>query len=684
MSAITKIFAQVLSVLIIAGMFTGIYNPCVEPFEPPVVNDPAYEGETLTIIEDGLSDYVIFVGEYAGVAGETAATKLQGFLEQISGARLEVCYDVPAGKKCISILGEHYWMGDQSAAITNEEGFRIGTINDGIFIESGGPRGTLYGVYAFLEKFLGCRWYSKDTKIIPKNSTVKVPAEIWIEEAPAFKSRASTIVQGGYDIDSALANRVNDGWEAVNLGLDRPEYGGVCGWTINHEVEGVLGVAGQLEAHPEIFAKGEDGVTPYGGYTNPCLTGPVGLFVEYAVRKIDAGARCVSFGLNNSGDICRCAVCKAVYAEEAAGAAEHDGFSGAYVRWLNKICEALAAKGEPYASTKISGFGYAITEAPPKTPCHENILIYFCPIGMCYAHTLADCTQEETHATFDVNFKGWAEKSRELAIFEYPITYDHYGIPYPIWGAMQSYIQLYRASGVTGFINCTNCMDDSAFYQMTGYLYARLLWDPDADMDALLDAFLPVCYGKGWQYIREYIRVTSEDLTGRTIGGVQYHTQCQNGATPIGNLAMTNNQLKYIDALWAKAKELSASQPRQLLNIRRAEVSWRIWKADNFRGEFWFFNFPFTRTKSSKALFEDILALDVTMHDQSTYYFGSPRDVWPAGHEKAGRQKFDKKLFYDLYLYVMWPRYWSSRQFGGDAKMEEVDNLWEMITTLVF
>ena len=45
------------------------------------------------------------------------------------------------------------------------------------------------------------------------------------------------------------------------------------------------------------------------------------------------------------------------------------------------------------------------------------------------------------------------------------------------------------------------------------------------------------------------LEITSEELTGRTIGGVTCHTNCLSGSTPTGNLAMTNNQVKYIDKL---------------------------------------------------------------------------------------------------------------------------------------
>ena len=668
-----KFFAPVLPVLIIIGMYTGLYNPRVEPFAPPAAVKPAVV-ETMPIT----GDYAIVVGADASPAERTAAQKLQYFLNETGGLELAIVEDTAPEQAREIVVGgtTRYALND---AALGEEGFIIKTQGEKIVIAGGQARGALYGVYDFLEEFVGCRFFTKDMKIVPRHDAITVPKEIDVREIPAFDYRSSTTVMGIDDVDSALANRVNSGW-SLPPELSTAAYGGLNGLNINHEVQNVLGVAGQLEAHPEIFAKGGDGVTPYGGYTNPCLTGPVDLFAAYAASRIDAGAVCVSLGLNDSGDTCQCEACKAVYAEELTGANVNDGFSGAYVRWLNRVCEALEAKGGKYAQAKISGFGYGITEAPPVTPCHDNIVIYFCPVGMCYAHTLEGCTQEQTHYTFDVNFQGWKAKCGNIAIFEYPLTYDHYGIPYPIWGAMQSYLQYYRDNGVIGLINCSNAADDAGLYAMTGWLYARLLWNPDADMDALYEKFLPGYYGPGWQYVREYIRITAEELTGRTLGGVQYHTQCQKGSTPIGNLCMTNNQIKYIDALWARAKEQASGA--QLMNIRRAEISFRIWKADNFRSEFWPLNFPPSRTVSGKRLFEDILECDVTMHDQSTYYFGSPRDVWPAGHPKAGQQKFDKQLFYDLKLYILWPRYWSSRQFGGDADMEGINGLGDMLLSL--
>jgi len=663
-----KIIDSIVSYLVIAAMFLGLYNPAVAPYVPPE-SCIVYDLETFPLVENGQSGYVIVRGANAIPAEVTAANKLQGFLKEISGVELAVVTDEAAAQEKEIVVGDtNRYAVDYDPL--GEEGFVLKTIGSKVIIAGGKPRGTLYGIYDFLEKFAGCHWYSKETKIIPEMAALEIPAAIDELEIPVFLSRAATTVQQGYDVDSALANRINDGW-VVPDELRTEAYGGLFGWIIGHDVDALVSVAaqanGQIEAHPEYFAKDENGV-PYIGYTNPCLTNPVTIqaYADYAASRIDAGVKCISLGMNDNDNICHCAGCTAMYAEESTGAANLDGFSGTYVRFLNAICEILEAKGGKYAEATISGFGYGITEEPPKTACHENILIYFCPISMCYAHKAGECSDENTRRLFEKNFLGWSAKCEAMAVFEYPLTYNLWNTPYPLWSNIQSYLQLYRDNKVLGLINCSSATDDVAFYQMTGCLYARLLWNPNADMEALYASFLPCYYGEGWQYIREYIRITGDELTGRTIVGTTFHTYCLNGATTVGSLCMTNNQIKYIDALWAKAKELTAAggQAQQLINLRRAELSWRTWKSDNFRGEFSPFNIPGSRRESNTALFHDTLALGIVQHSE--------------GAVNVSAEDFEK-----LDMNVLSPQFWSWRRLGRDNE-GQVENVWEMLWGWIF
>jgi len=642
--------SKVLSVLIIIGMFTGLYNPRVKPFVPAPVTLPAYEGETITLIGGGASDYGILRG--GSPAEITAADKLQGFLKEISGVELPIG-GAPAKKITIGIDGA-----------LAPEGFTIRTRGADIAITGGGPRGVLYGVYDFLEKFLGCRWYNKENRYIPTLATVAVPAAIDVKKSPAFEYRAPTTVNRGYDIDSALANRVNAGWAVWDL--NTPEYGGHSGYVVDHSGEKIM-PGSTFETHPEYFALGEDGQR-IGGYSNPCFSNPdvFALYKEYILAELaeNPDLECICVALNDSSAVCQCADCKQAYWEECGVPVDSvsENCSGSHFRFLNRLCEAVTPL---YPGVKISTFAYGVTQQPPKTKLHPSAVIYFCPIGMCYAHRAGECTQEETRVTFDRDYKTWLEKCGNIAVFDYPLNYNHWGVANPLWGTIQSYLQMYHNDGGVGLINCSSATDDIGFYAMTGYLYARLLWNPDADMEDLYNDFLPYYYGAGWQYIREYIRITSEELTGRTIGKVTYHTNCLTGSTPIGNLCMTNHQLKYIDALWAKAKELTAAagQEQQLLNMRRAELSWRMWKSDSFRGECWPLRIPPTRRKSNTALFYDILSLGITQHSEGGLYVSA--------------EDFEK-----LSLNLFNSQYWSWRQLGR-SKEGKLDNVWQLLWSWV-
>ena len=668
----TKIFSTIVSIFIIAGMITGLYNPCVAPFAPQEITFPAYDGETITLIEGGASDYGIVIAVGADPAEMMAANKLQDFLKEISGVALPIGDDDGGFAKRISI-GMDEALGP--------EGFHIEAVGDDIVIAGGGPRGVLYAVYDFLEKFLGCRWLNKDMKYIPRLDTVAVPAEIDELETPAFEYRECTTMQGAWDVDSALANRVNAGWSVQEL--NTPEYGGLSRYVMTgHAGEQIMSEVLEdgrtitmsspeyFARHADLFAKDING-NPVGGYSNPCFSNPevLQIYIDYVKARMEAdpATEFLSIALNDTDNTCQCLACRTAYFEECGIPMDTVGknCSGSHFRFLNQLCEAVVPL---YPNLMITTFAYFNTELPPKTRLHPNAVVYFCPIFMCYVHKAGECTQEETRETFDGNYKTWVETCDNLAIFEYPLAYNHWNAVYPIWDNIQSYLQMYRDDGVAGLLNCSSEREDLSFCQLKGYLYARLLWNPDADMEDLYNAFLPLYYGEGWQYIREYLRVTSEELTGRTIGSVQYHTNCLSGGTPIGDLAATNNEVKYVDRLWEKAKELTAAsaypqKDAQLRNIRMAELSWRSWKGDNFRGEFWLLSIPATRQKSNTQLFNDIKELGVSMHNEDSAYVSA--------------EDFEK-----LQLKLLTPRYWCWRAIGRENE-GKLDNFWQVLWAII-
>jgi|GEM_PF-1022224 len=696
--------ATFLSMLTVFSMMIGIYNPSKAEFVPPTVQQAeVYQGETLDIIENDGTDYVIVKAADAIPAENMAAEKLQGFLAQISGVTVPIVADsaAPQGKEIVVGNTNRFDLasladGMEENADLGTDGFIVKTVDEKLILGGGKTRGTLYSVYDFLEKYMGCRWLSKDFHVIPEQDAVKIPIEINELEIPKFIYRQGTTVyyQTAVDTDYSIANRVN-GKGMIPNSTDAAEYGGVMFWPVGHSAQAIVPPHKYLESNPDYFAQNADedgGGVMYcpNGENNPCLTNPdvIGLYKDYAlnIMRNDPKTEGIAMGLNDSGTICQCPNCRAVHAQQSEPLA---GQTATLMLALKAVCDALYAEADEleaagrtedakgYRSVTINAFAYGTATYPPDPDFIQmppNVTIHFAPGNMCYLHKPGECDYWENIYYFDEVLKGWGQVVQRIAIFEYPLSYNQPGAVYPIWGVLQDYMQMYYENGVVGLTSCNATVQDLNMYVMLGYMYNRLLWDPYLDMDALLADFISHYYGDGWQYVKEYVRFAPENA-GKTIAGATFHNSSMNGHTQIGALSLTKNEIKYVDGLWEKAKEMAATKA-QLDNVRRAELSWRMWKSDNFRGEFWFFDIRRSRMEENKKLYDDCWEL-LYWEQKFTDFFGNERDFKGIWHNTIDWWVTPDE-FYDLQLYILYPRSWSWKQLG--VRHEGLyDNFWDLI-----
>ena len=95
---------------------------------------------------------------------------------EITGAALPVISANKKGSTFEILLGQNDRLDRLNTNISFNEleadGFVIMTDSLRLIIAGGDGKGTLYGVYTFLEKYLGCRMYSPEVKIIPKQEKI--------------------------------------------------------------------------------------------------------------------------------------------------------------------------------------------------------------------------------------------------------------------------------------------------------------------------------------------------------------------------------------------------------------------------------------------------------------------------------------------------------------------------------
>lgn len=137
----------------------------------------------LTLVGNGKSDYTIVISSDSSEPERFAAEEAQKYISLISGAKLPIKEGV--GKDKAIMVGT----GFVDKSDLGEDGFVMKTEKDGLILGGNTPRATLFSVYAFLEKYLGCGWCMPGDDTIPENKTIAVP-KIDDVEKPAFHTGA--------------------------------------------------------------------------------------------------------------------------------------------------------------------------------------------------------------------------------------------------------------------------------------------------------------------------------------------------------------------------------------------------------------------------------------------------------------------------------------------------------------
>ena len=142
---------------------------------------PAADSEqVLALAQGGATDYVIVTGANPIPAEQTAARELAEYLKKVTGAEFRTVAESatePKPAKAIHLGWTAFAAGQgiDCAKLRVEESV-IKTVGDNLVIAGGRPRGTLYGVYDFLEKELGVYWLDRDTEVVPKRPTLALAA----------------------------------------------------------------------------------------------------------------------------------------------------------------------------------------------------------------------------------------------------------------------------------------------------------------------------------------------------------------------------------------------------------------------------------------------------------------------------------------------------------------------------
>jgi hypothetical protein len=308
-------------------------------------------------------------------------------------------------------------------------------------------------------------------------------------------------------------------------------------------------------------------------------------------------------------DFCQCDNCKKVDEYEGSNA-------GSMLRFVNAVAQNIA---EDYPHVLIDTFAYQYTRTPPKhVKPLNNVVVRLCSIECCFAHPLDDpnCPDNQRFAN---DIREWSKICDRLYIWDYTTNYAAYNVIFPNFQVLQKNMRFFKRHNVIGVYEEGNPQSElahSEFNELKGWLLSRLMFNPDLDYDAEMNGFLKAYYGGGWQYVRAYIDLISENSGKPGKNGQHQKMSIFDAPTSKGLLSLKPNQIKHADVLWNKAIAAAGSEACKE-NVRRSQVSWRFWKGCNQLEEFRVWQFPWKRWAENKRLFEDFEAFGITQYHET-------------------------------------------------------------------
>ncbi len=448
--------------------------------------DIAETGIVLT--QDGTSRYSIVLPSAATEYEERAAQVLQNYLLQIAGTPLPIIKANVHRSRYEILLGQNERLDELSLGINlnslKSDGFIIRTDSMRLIIAGGNEKGTLYGVYTFLEKYLGCRMYSPKVKVIPQQERIAL-GTINDMQVPVIGFR-DTHYKVTWDTEYT-------DWHKLDHDKDggRPDWG-MWVHTFNELVPPDI----YYTEHPEYFAMVKGQRIP----TQLCLSNPdvLEITIQNLRKKIaqNPGATYWSVSQNDNKDYCTCDKCKAIDDREGSP-------SGSIINFVNQVAIQFPDK-------MISTLAYEYGRHAPKIlrPA-DNVNIMLCSIEA-YRHKAL--TEDTASADFVRDVEDWGKISKDIIVWDYVIQFPNLISPFPNLHVLQPNLQFFAAHGVNAMFEQGNREVGGEFAELRAYLISKLLWNPNENVDTLMNDFLRGYYGSASKPIRQYIDEMREAL----------------------------------------------------------------------------------------------------------------------------------------------------------------------------
>jgi hypothetical protein len=523
-------------------------------------------GADLTIAGKGAAQYKIILPTNSIPSERHAAAELQFYVEKICGVKLPIGTDNEPVTPHEIVLGDNLHLGKQRAGIDfvklGPDGFVLRADGKKLIIAGGKPRGTLNGVYTLLEEKLGVRWFTPQLETVPKLERVRLP-ELNELRIPALQNRDVYWTVMKRHADFAARHRLN----GQHYGLTE-KHGGpfTFYYPFVHSFDALV-PQNLYEQHPEYFPL-INGARK-NGYVQRCLSNPDILKISIdRVRqwlKDHPEATIISVSQNDTINNCRCDPCKEIDDAEGSPAAS-------LLKFVNAIAAAIE---QDYPTVRIDTLAYQYTRQPPKTiRPRPNVIVRLCSIECCFSHPLDSCPSAKNQR-FQQDIVAWGPVAPLLYVWDYTTDFGHYQQPFPNFDVLQANVRFFVKHGVKSVFEQGNYSSGGGgeMEPLRAYLLAKLLWNPETDVQQHIREFTTAYYGKAGPKIVEYLNAIHRPVREH---GLHIHIFDKPGSSYLKEDVMND-----ADKLLQEAEELADNdETRFRVQVARLPV-WYVKIANN-------------------------------------------------------------------------------------------------------
>ncbi len=464
-------------------------DPALRPYLEITYGDVPVAGPRILIADDSNA----FVWNAARVLKEYIAQTTSQALPIISVDKTD---ELPAA----AIIVDGGWLAakagvDVSAEHLKYDGFIVRNVKGRLILTGAAERGVLYAVMDFLEDDLGCRWYSPKREVIPtgKRLLLNVPTR---REEPAFEVRWPTA-------------RPTALWQAANRTTNTLGVWGQDPMASNNDPHSIYNIAPPskyFQEHPDWYSY-QNGIWFTNGGQFNCHSADLAKLVsDSVVKALTDNPQWRNFWVSQRD-------CLGWSQDPVTNAfdGEEGSTTASLVHFVNQVAEAVA---QTHPERRVFTLAYHQSLTPPKSLRYApNVVAFICtPWTLCNGGTITRSGPIGQHYLNMV--RDWAGKCDH----PYAWTYHMEGVTSlgAETAALQAEYQALRKAGIQGVFSeiygDPDGSDPAPYYHLRLYMLTKLWWNPDLDMNALLQDFHEGYYGRAaGRKMLEYYRVLSAD-----------------------------------------------------------------------------------------------------------------------------------------------------------------------------